>query len=149
MRRIDKKRNSIKLLKITKKRSLKWLIIMKMPIMLLKRTRMPLKQICKTFSTNLKRKIKLCNSKLRIKIDILLSLKITTITYKSKQTGRMINNLRNLPEKEKNLLRKLNNSLLKFQREKEPLYLLKIRKKECWIRSKTNKKLLRNRKVML
>lgn len=116
----DTKRKWIKLLKTTRIRSPKWQIIMRMPIMLLRKRSKQWRVICKTFSINSRRKIKWCNSKLKIRIDILLSLKIATITCKNKPADRVISSQINLEEKEKNSVRKSNNLQLKFPRETEP-----------------------------
>jgi hypothetical protein len=92
-------------LKTTRIRSPKWQIIMRMPIMLLRKRSKQWRVICKTFSINSRRKIKWCNSTLKAKIDIYKSLKKTIIISKIKLQDKMICNLRSFPRRERSLMK--------------------------------------------
>lgn len=139
-RSIDMRKSLVKQLKTTRKKFRRCLITMRMLIMFLRRRRMPRKTTFKMFWISLKKRIKLCNNKLKVKISIWQNLKKTIIIFRTRQTNKTIFSLKNLQKREKSSTKRLNIWQLKSPREKELSYQLKTKRKALSTRSriKTN-----------
>jgi len=128
-----------KLLRITKTSFKRCQTTMRMLIMLFKTRKMQLKLICKTSLLSLKKRIRLCSSRLKLKTSISRNWKDLMRTCRIIQASRMIKLMKNLPRKEENWQKRLNNQQLKSQREKGQSPALKILRKVLLVKFKTKR----------
>lgn len=118
MRKLDKRKSWIKLLKTMRIRSKRWPTTMRRLTMFLRRKRMQTKTTFKISITKLKRRISSCSNKLRAKINIWLKSKQIMPIYKTKLTNKMTCNHKSLTKKGKSCQRKLSSLHLRLLREK-------------------------------
>jgi len=112
------KRCKIKLMN-TRIESMKCLTLTRITTMLLKKKKLPSKLICKTSLPKSKRRMKLWDSKFKIKISISKNLRSHMLIFRIVLRTKVIKSTRSLPRKDGILMRKLNNFNLKLVKEKE------------------------------
>lgn len=122
------KRCKIKLMN-TRIESMKCLMVMRTTIMLLKKKKPPLKLICKTSLLKSKKRMKLWDSKFKIKISISKNLRSHMLIFRTVLRTKVIKLARSLPKKDGILMRKLKFFNLKLVKEKELSFNMRTLKK--------------------